>query len=396
MLVTRAPTRSNSTAGAALAWAGVFICALYAGFALIMAIAAVLDWLASGGHGTGRSAPPLFVLHALSGAVALVAGSLQLRLATRLLRGRRALHRRIGQTYLWAAWITSLSSLGVAAFFDVTIAAKAMFATTSLLWFATTTVGFLRIRQGRVRQHREWMLRSFALALFFVTGSLWPPILAATALPQAIGYPLALFLSWSLNLLAAEWWIRRTKPNARQSLPAGPDPSPRRTAPRPAASSTADLHTGGSRPPPRQGCAPCCARWVPSSLGLAAGWRSRRPRSLPAWRPSASATTTCCATWPPSRWPWGRPLLAATRPTWRVPVLAITLFQFTLHTLNHLLDIGHVEPGWLGPANALALGLASVALALPLHPASNPPPGRPIRPGRKRSSHDELCAGGSG
>jgi hypothetical protein len=74
-----------------------------------------------------------------------------------------------------------------------------------------------------------------------VTGSLWPPILAATALPQAVGYPLALLLSWSLNLLAAQWWIRRTKPSARQSLEAGPDPSPRRSAPPPAVSSTADL-----------------------------------------------------------------------------------------------------------------------------------------------------------
>jgi hypothetical protein len=143
MLVTRAPTHSNSTASAALDWAAVLICALYVAFAVIMAIAAVLDWLDSGWHATGRSAPPLFVLHAISGAVALLAGALQLRLATRLLGGRRHLHRRIGQTCLWAAWITSLSSLGVAAFFDVSIAAKAMFATTSLLWFATTTVAFL-------------------------------------------------------------------------------------------------------------------------------------------------------------------------------------------------------------------------------------------------------------
>jgi hypothetical protein len=219
MLATRAPTRRNSTASAGLGWAAVLICALYAAFALIMAIAAVLDWLDSGWQATGRSTPPLFVLHALSGTVALLAGALQLRLATRLLRGRRQLHRRIGQAYVWAAWVTSLSSLGVAAFFDVSVAAKAMFATTSLLWFATTTVAFLRIRQRRVAQHREWMLRSFSLAFFFVTGSLWPPILAATALPQAISYPLALFLSWSLNLATAEWWVRRTRPSARRESP---------------------------------------------------------------------------------------------------------------------------------------------------------------------------------
>jgi hypothetical protein len=65
-------------------------------------------------------------------------------------------------------------------------------------------------------------------------------------------------------------------------------------------------------------------------------------------------------------------LLAAARPTWRVPVLAITLLQFSLHTLNHLLDLGHAEPSWLGPANALALALATGALALTLRAAQHP------------------------
>jgi hypothetical protein len=68
-------------------------------------------------------------------------------------------------------------------------------------------------------------------------------------------------------------------------------------------------------------------------------------------------------------------LLAATRPTWRVPVLAISRFQFTLHTLNHVLDLGRAEPGWLGPANALALGLATVALTLTLRAAQEPATG---------------------
>jgi uncharacterized membrane protein len=214
------PTRTKSPARSALAWTAVLVCAVYSLFALVAGVAAVLDWLGIGGQGPGRSAPPLFVLHALSGAVALLAGSLQLRLATRIPGSRRRTHRRIGRIYLWTAWTTSLSSLAVAAFFDVSAAAKAAFAGVSLLWFATTTVAFLRIRQGDVLAHREWMIRSFSLAFFFVTGSLWPPILAATDLPQAIGYPLALFLSWSLNLVAAEWWIRRTR-SSHPSFPGG-------------------------------------------------------------------------------------------------------------------------------------------------------------------------------
>lgn len=189
----------------------VLVCAVYGVFALSIAIGYVLALVGIGDEGPGRSAPPLFVLHALSGGVALIAGSMQLRLAGRLLGSRPHTHRRIGWIYLWGAWITSLSSLGVAALFDVSVAARIVFAAGSLLWFGTTTVAFVRIRRGRVLAHREWMIRSFSLASFFVTGSLWMPIFAGTSLSAAIGYPLAVFLSWSLNLVAAELWVRRTR-----------------------------------------------------------------------------------------------------------------------------------------------------------------------------------------
>ena len=71
------------------------------------------------------------------------------------------------------------------------------------------------------------MIRGFSLAFSFGTGSLWPLILAATALPpQAIGYPLGLFLSWRLNLLVAEWWIAALDPastgTCRQGTTTGP------------------------------------------------------------------------------------------------------------------------------------------------------------------------------
>ena len=208
------PTARNPTCSAArqtFGWIAVFVCTVYGVFALSIAIGYVLGSVGIGDEGPDRSAPPLFVLLALSGGVALIAGSIQLRLARRLLASRPHTHRRIGWIYLWGAWITSLSNLGVAAFFDVSVTARIVFAAGSLLWFGTTTVAFVRIRRGRVLAHREWMIRSFSLAFFFVTGSLWMPILAGTALPEAIGYPLAVFLSWSLNLVTAELWIRRTR-----------------------------------------------------------------------------------------------------------------------------------------------------------------------------------------
>lgn len=116
----------------------------------------------------------------------------------------------------------------------MSVAARIVFAAGSLLWFGTTTVAFVRIRRGRVLAHREWMIRSFSLAFFFVTGSLWMPILAGTALPAAIGYPLAVFLSWSLNLVAAELWVRRTRSQpSRMAIVTGPRTLPCHEPPRP-------------------------------------------------------------------------------------------------------------------------------------------------------------------
>jgi UPF0716 family protein affecting phage T7 exclusion len=48
-------------------------------------------------------------------------------------------------------------------------------------------------------------------------------------------------------------------------------------------------------------------------------------------------------------------LLAVRRPAWRVPVLFLIALQYAIHTINHLIDIGGTDPGWLGPFNFLAL-----------------------------------------
>ena len=46
---------------------------------------------------------------------------------------------------------------------------------------------------------------------------------------------------------------------------------------------------------------------------------------------------------------------ALDRVSWRVPLLAFGALQYGLHTLNHLLDIGEADPGWLGPFNFISL-----------------------------------------
>jgi hypothetical protein len=55
-------------------------------------------------------------------------------------------------------------------------------------------------------------------------------------------------------------------------------------------------------------------------------------------------------------------LVAVRRPSWRVPVLAVALVHYTLHSLNHLIDIGDADPSWLGPANFVSLLLTALLL----------------------------------
>jgi UPF0716 family protein affecting phage T7 exclusion len=54
--------------------------------------------------------------------------------------------------------------------------------------------------------------------------------------------------------------------------------------------------------------------------------------------------------------------VAVRRAGWRVPVLAMAFIQYALHSLNHLIDVGDADPGWLGPANFVSLLLATLLL----------------------------------
>ena len=56
-------------------------------------------------------------------------------------------------------------------------------------------------------------------------------------------------------------------------------------------------------------------------------------------------------------------LASVSRERWRVPVLSLALVQYALHSLNHLIDIGESDPGWLGPANFVSVLLTTVLLA---------------------------------
>ena len=56
-------------------------------------------------------------------------------------------------------------------------------------------------------------------------------------------------------------------------------------------------------------------------------------------------------------------LIAARRPTWRVPMLVLGAAWYGLHALNHLFDIGEAESDTRGIADTVLLALGAAAFA---------------------------------
>lgn len=156
-----------------------------------------------------RAAPIVFAIHAVSGCIALIAVPIQVN--ARLRSKYRKVHTITGRFYVTNIWITSIAGLWATIAFNESIWVKSAFGSGVILLFFTTTAGYSSIRSKSVLRHREWMIRSFSLCLFFVAFSFWVPMLVGTLNSRDFAYPLAIFISWALNLFIAEIWIRLTR-----------------------------------------------------------------------------------------------------------------------------------------------------------------------------------------
>ena len=199
-------------------WALVGVVVVYGGFSLSMGVSELGFVLGIGLEAKHRATPIVFIIHAFAGAIGLFAAPLQ---SVKRVRQSRRLRPIVGRAYAISVFVASIAAVIDAVSFPVTFAAKVVFVTTAVLWFATTAIGaWLAYRRNWPRQH-EWMVRSYALALFVVSFSLWVPALTKTSLPPAVSYPLALAISTTLNLSIAELWIRgkrRAREHAAQLL----------------------------------------------------------------------------------------------------------------------------------------------------------------------------------
>ena len=113
----------------------------------------------------------LLIPHTLCGLIALLAGPVQF--SWRFHQRHLKFHRVLGRIYVISVFIGALSGIALAA-------GRPGLPGTSMqaaAWIVCTTAAFITARNRQTAQHRQWMVRSYAVTFTFVSSrvlNLWP------------------------------------------------------------------------------------------------------------------------------------------------------------------------------------------------------------------------------
>jgi uncharacterized membrane protein len=157
--------------------------------------------------------------HGLAGACAILLGPLQF--SDRLRARFTKFHRVVGRIYIAGALI--VAPLGAyIQFFEERLGGPRSFSIAALvdaiLLMLTTAIAFAFILNGKVQQHRQWMTRSFAVALVFLEVRVVAGVTGWERIPGAIETIVWSCLAFSLlsaDIVLQVQELRRSRPAAR-------------------------------------------------------------------------------------------------------------------------------------------------------------------------------------
>ena len=157
-------------------------------------------------------ANPFLIIHVVAGVVALVVGPLQF---VRRVRARSpAVHRATGLIYVGACAVSAPAAVILALGTTAGPVAGAGFAVLALLLALFTYLGLRAAIEHRFADHREWMLRSYALTATAITLRLMLPAAGLLGLQFLPAYQAIAWLSWITNLALVEIYICRKRSTA--------------------------------------------------------------------------------------------------------------------------------------------------------------------------------------
>jgi uncharacterized membrane protein len=194
-------------------------------FVPVIAGAVRLSGLAGGANGNGMTPenarfmanPAPVVLHVLSASLFCVLGALQFDAALRQRFPR--LHRISGRVTAPCGIVAALTGLWMTAAYAIPAELQgpllySVRMAVGLSMALAVTLSVHAVLQRRIDQHKAWMVRAYALGQGAGTQVLilLPVTLMASA-PTFIFRDVLMAAAWGLNMVFAEWLIRRRLPS---------------------------------------------------------------------------------------------------------------------------------------------------------------------------------------
>jgi uncharacterized membrane protein len=198
----------------------------------VVAGAARLTELTTGAEVTPDNArffamPVPVVVHIISASVYCLLGAFQFAHGFR--RRRPGWHRAAGRLLVPCGLAAALSGLCMTVFYprpasdnELVLVFRLVFGSAMVLCIV---LGFAAIRRRDIGRHRHWMMRGYAIGLGAGTQVLTHlPWIVVYGQPAGLSRALLMFAGWAINVVVAEWFIRRpvrsTRPVAPAAVPA--------------------------------------------------------------------------------------------------------------------------------------------------------------------------------
>jgi uncharacterized membrane protein len=157
----------------------------------------------------------ILIVHVVASILAILIGPFQFLPGIR--KGRLLkVHRGLGRIYLLSTLFGGLSGLYMAPLAYGGIISHLGFGALALLWLYSGYRAYKHIRDKEIEQHRQWMIRNYALTFAGVMLRVWLPLSDAMGIDFLMAYRAIAWLCWVPNLIFAQWMIHGIRHSQRR------------------------------------------------------------------------------------------------------------------------------------------------------------------------------------
>ncbi|MGU3442577.1 DUF2306 domain-containing protein [Bacillus cereus] len=151
----------------------------------------------------------MLFIHITTSIVALVIGPFTL--STKFRERNINRHRIVGRIYMVGILLGGVSGLYLSFYATGGLVAKLGFGLLSVFWLTSAYQALHRVKNKKIKEHRNWMIRNYSLTFGAVTLRIWLPLFIVLFGIERfeLSYAIIAWLAWVPNLIVAELFIRK-------------------------------------------------------------------------------------------------------------------------------------------------------------------------------------------